>query len=127
MMQKYHPITVMFYIFSFGLFYVIPFGYNDLIEVNWQTIPNNIYFEIFFVVVFTTFVAYLLNAKALKTLSPTTVSIYIYLQPILASLFAIFWGSDNLDIKKIIATFFIFIGVYLVSVNPFKNIKHKLS
>ena len=127
MMEKYHPITVMFYVFSFGLFYVIPLGYNDLIEVNWQTIPNNIYFEIFFVVVFTTFVAYLLNAKALKILSPTTVSIYIYLQPILATLFAIFWGSDNLDIKKIIATFFIFIGVYLVSVTPFKNIKHKLS
>ena len=127
MIEKYNPITVMFYVFSFGLFYVIPFGYNDLLEVNWDLIPNNIYFEIFFVVVFTTFVAYLLNAKALKKLSPTTVSIYIYVQPILASLFAIFWGSDQLDIKKIIATFFIFIGVYLVSVTHFKKIKYKLS
>ena len=127
MMEKYHAITVMFYVFSFGLFYVIPFGYTDLLEVNWSTIPDNIYLEIAFVVVFTTFVAYLLNSKALKELSPTTVSIYIYLQPILASLFAIFWGSDNLDIQKIIAAIFIFLGVYLVSVSSFKNKTYKLS
>ena len=106
---------------------MIPFGYTDLLEVNWSAIPDNIYLEIVFVVVFTTFVAYLLNSKALKELSPTTVSIYIYLQPILASLFAIFWGSDNLDIQKIIAAIFIFLGVYLVSVSSFKNKTYKLS
>ena len=127
MMEKYHPITVMFYVFSFGLFYVIPFGYTELLEVNWSSIPDNIYLEIAFVVVFTTFVAYLFNSMGLKKLSPTTVSIYIYLQPILASIFAIFWGSDNLDLEKIIAATLIFLGVYLVSVSSLKSIKYKLS
>jgi drug/metabolite transporter (DMT)-like permease len=55
------------------------------------------------------------------------VSIYIYLQPILASLFAIFWGSDSLDGQKIIAAIFIFFGVYLVSVRSLKERKQKLS
>ncbi len=127
MMKKYHPITVMFYVFSFGLFYVIPFGYAELLEVNWRIIPDNICLEIVFVVVFTTFVAYLFNSKGLKELSPTTVSIYIYLQPVLASIFAIFWGSDNLNLEKIIAATLIFVGVYLVSVSSLESIKYKLS
>ena len=127
MMRKYHPITVMFYVFGFGLLYVLPFGFTNLIDVKWRTIPNNIYLEIAFVVIFTTFIAYLFNSIALKKLSPTTVSIYIYLQPILASIFAIFWGSDSLDSQKIIAAFLIFLGVYLVSVTSLKARKQKLS
>ncbi|MEC9208917.1 MAG: DMT family transporter [Bacteroidota bacterium] len=127
LMQKYHPITVLFYVFSFGLLYVIPFGLGNLVDVKWAIIPPNIYLEIVFVVVCTTFIAYLLNSSALKQLSPTTVSIYIYLQPILASLFAVFWEADNLDNQKIIAALSIFLGVYLVSVGSIKKRKEKLS
>ena len=127
MMEKYHPITVMFYVFSFGLLYVLPFGFTNLADVNWAIIPSNIYWEIAFVVVCTTFIAYLLNSSALKQLSPSTVSIYIYLQPILATLFAIFWGADSLDGQKIIAAILIFFGVYLVSVRSLRVRKQKLS
>ena len=59
LMLKYNPITVMFYVFSFGLLYVLPFGFNELSIVNWTTIPVKIYWEISFVVIFTTFIAYL--------------------------------------------------------------------
>ena len=127
MMEKYHPITVMFYVFSFGLLYVLPFGFTNLVDVNWAMIPSNIYLEIAFVVVCTTFIAYLFNSTALKQLSPSTVSIYIYLQPVLASVFAIALGSDALDMNKIIAVSIIFIGVYLVSVRSLKARKQKLS
>ena len=126
MMEKYNPITVMFYVFGFGLLYVIPFGFINLADVKWAIIPSNIYWEIAFVVICTTFIAYLLNSSALKQLSPSTVSIYIYLQPILATLFAIFWGSDSLDGQKIIAAILIFLGVYLVSVRSLKDRKEKL-
>ena len=78
-------------------------------------------------VVCTTFIAYLLNSSALKKLSPTTVSIYIYLQPILAALFAVFWGVDSIDSQKIIAALLIFLGVYLVSVRSLNEKKAKLS
>jgi drug/metabolite transporter (DMT)-like permease len=127
MMVKYHPITVMFYVFSFGLLYVIPFGFSNLAAVNWSIIPTTIYWEIAFVVICTTFIAYLFNSSALKQLNPSTVSIYIYLQPILATLFAIFRESDTLDETKIIASIIIFTGVYLVSVRSLKARKQKLS
>ena len=121
LIQKYHLITVLFYVFGFGLLYVIPFGFSSLNDVKWAIIPSNIYLEITFVVVCTTFIAYLLNSLALKQLSPTTVSIYIYLQPVLASIFAIFWGSDYLDKDKVMAALLIFLGVYLVSVRSLKH------
>jgi len=127
MIEKYNPITIMFYVFSFGFLYVIPFGFSNLADVKWAIIPSNIYWEIAFVVVCTTFIAYLLNSSALKQLSPTTVSIYIYLQPIFATLFAIFWGVDSLDNQKIMAAILIFFGVYLVSVRSLKDRKEKLS
>lgn len=127
MMVKYHPITVMFYVFSFGLLYVIPFCFPNLAAVNWSIIPTTIYWKIAFVVICTTFIAYLFNSSALKQLNPSTVSIYIYLQPILATLFAIFRESDTLDETKIIASIIIFTGVYLVSVRSLKDRKEKLS
>jgi drug/metabolite transporter (DMT)-like permease len=127
LMKKYKPITVMFHVFAFGLILVFPFGISTLSEVNWNNIPTNIYWEISFVVVCTTFIAYLFNSSALKELSPTTVSIYIYLQPILATLFAIIRQSDSLDKQKIISSAIIFFGVYLVSVRSKKPTKKKLS
>ena len=117
-MRKYNPITVMFYLFVFGSVYVLPFGYQEVIEINWEIIPKTIYFEILFVIICTTFMAYLLNAFALKRLKPSIVSIYIYLQPVFATLFAIFRESDQLDHIKILSAMIIFLGVYLVSTTP---------
>ena len=127
MMQKYHPITVMFYVFGFGLLYVLPFGYTELMDVDWLSFPPIIIWEVLFVVICTTIIAYLLNSSALKLLSPSTVSIYIYLQPVLATLFAIFRGADSLDEMKIISAIIIFVGVYLVSVRSKKQKTNKLS
>tara|TARA_B100000902_G_scaffold399064_1_gene468209 strand:+ start:912 stop:1802 length:891 start_codon:yes stop_codon:yes gene_type:complete len=116
LMRKYHPITVMFYVFGFGLLYVFYFGFEELSDVRWSEIPITIYYSIAFVVFCTTFLAYLFNSLSLKKLNPSTVSIYIYFQPLLASIFAIFKGADTLNNTKLIAAIFIFIGVYLVSV-----------
>ena len=45
-MSKYNPITVMFYVFSFGFLYVLPFGFKNLALVEWATMPDFIYLEI---------------------------------------------------------------------------------
>jgi drug/metabolite transporter (DMT)-like permease len=111
----------MFYVFSFGFLYVLPFGYSELLAVEWSSFPPKIMWEVAFVVVCTTVIAYLLNSSALKQLNPSTVSIYIYTQPVLAALFAIFRNSDSLDEIKIISASIIFIGVYLVSVRSVRE------
>ena len=123
LMTKYNPITVMFYVFSFGLIFVLPFGLNELLEVNTQSFSKIIYLKVAFVVICTTFLAYLLNAFALKTLNPSVVSTYIYLQPVLASVVAIFLKSDSLDFIKILSALFIFSAVYLVSIPTKKTIR----
>ena len=123
LMTKYNPITVMFYVFSFGLIFVLPFGLNELLEVNTQSFSKIIYLKVSFVVICTTFLAYLFNAFALKTLNPSVVSTYIYLQPVLASVVAIFLKSDSLDFIKILSALFIFSAVYLVSIPTKKTIR----
>jgi len=115
--DKYNPLTFIKWLYLIGLFLVIPFGYTELQEIQWQNIPTSIYYKISFVVVFTTFFAYLFNIFALTKLKPTTLSSFIYLQPVLASLYALFAGSDRINLTKIVATLFIFMGVYIVTLS----------
>lgn len=113
--KKYHPLTLAKWLYLFGLVLVIPFGYGEFIEINWSSLPYHAFYRIGFVVLFTTFFAYMFNLFAIRKLKPTTVSIFIYLQPVFASSYALFVGSDSLNSLKILATILIFIGVYLVS------------
>lgn len=115
LMKKYHPFTVMKWIFSFGLIVVIPFGTSDLVNVNWASFPKEIWVAILYVLLCTTFLAYLLNAYALSIVSPTTASAYIYLQPLIASFIAILWYNDQLSLVKVVCGMMIFLGVYLIS------------
>lgn len=112
-MQKYQTITVMKWIFFFGLFLVTPFGFADLKTTDFTAFTSHAWFALVFVVAATTFLAYLLNTYALKELSPSTVSAYIYVQPFLATFFALIFGKDSLTLYKILAGSLIIVGVYL--------------
>lgn len=114
-MRKYHPLTVIKWIFLFGLIQVLPFGYSEFSQIEWSTFPPNIIWAVVFVVVGLSFFAYLFNTVALKYVSPSVVSTYIYLQPVLASVFAIALGKDSLDMIKVVSAILICTGVYLVS------------
>lgn len=114
LMTKYHFLTLTKWIFSVGFILVLPFGIDDVQQVKWAEISNIIWAEIGFVVVGTSFLAYLCNIYALKRLRASTVGFYIYLQPVLATVIALLLGSDKLDPVKISASIIIFIGVYLV-------------
>ncbi len=115
LMAKYSPLTIMKWVFLFGLFYVAPVSINLVANADYGNIPTNIWFSIGFVIMFTTVFAYLLNNYSLKALSPTINSAYIYLQPVLTSVIAISLGKDNLTYVEVIAAMLIFIGVYFVS------------
>jgi drug/metabolite transporter (DMT)-like permease len=122
LMLKYHPATVMKWVFVFGFIFVFPITVGKVAEVNWRDMPMHIYMAIMYVVVFTTFLAYLLNVYGLKRLNASTVSIYIYSQPIIASIVSVILGKDQLTFVKITSTILVFIGVYLVSVRQSKKI-----
>lgn len=120
LMARYKAATVVKWIFSIGLLFILPFSLPELQTVPWQQFPPSIWLAIGFVVVFTTFFAYLLNAWALRYVTSSVVGIYIYLQPVFASLVALSFGQDELSSEKVIYSLIIFLGVYLVSRKPKK-------
>jgi len=117
---KYHPFSFIKWLFLFGLIILIPFGYNELTEVQWETFTPNITYSVLFVIIGATFGTYLLNPLALNKLKASTVGIFIYLQPVIAGLFALYIGADFIDLLKISAMVLIFTGVYLVTKKPKK-------
>jgi drug/metabolite transporter (DMT)-like permease len=117
LMKKYHTITILKWTFLFGLPFVFALGVGDVVAFDWASLSQETWLYAGFVIVFTTFVAYLLNTLALKELSPSIVSAYIYLQPLLTALIAIFiFGNDDLTWGKAASALMIFVGVYLVSI-----------
>ena len=118
LMRTYRVITVMFWIFLPGLLLVLPFGWQEFSIVEWTAIPTNALLILGFIIVGTTFLAYLLNAYALVTVSASVVSAYVYLQPFIAAAIAIAIGKDQLDLRMIVSALLVFAGVYLVSKLP---------
>jgi drug/metabolite transporter (DMT)-like permease len=115
LMEKYNAFTFVKWIYLFGFLMVLPFGYSELQTVEFASIPVDIAWKIGFVVFFSTFLTYLMNLLSMKELKPTTVAVFIYLQPVFATIFAIGLGKDELNLVKIGAAILIFSGVFLVT------------
>ena len=114
-MDKYNAFTFVKWIYLIGFLMVLPFGWGEFEAVNWALMPMDMYWKIGFVVVFSTFLTYLLNLLSMKELKPTTIAVFVYLQPVFATVFAISLGKDELTLVKIVSAILIFTGVYLVT------------
>lgn len=115
LMKKYQALTVVKWVFLFGLIFMFPFGISGMSSIEWSSFSPLVWGSLAFVLLATTVLAYLFNAFALKIVNPSVVSVYIYLQPLFATMIALFWGKDTLTWEKIVAGVLIFTGVYLVS------------
>ena len=113
---KYNIFTLMKWLFLIGFILSTPITYNQFIQVNWTELPWFAIWRMSYVVIGTTVLTYLFNIYALKTLSPTTVGSFIYLQPIITIIFAVTTANDTLDTTKLLSCILVFIGVYLVSI-----------
>lgn len=113
--SKYHTFTLMKWLFFVALVINFPITISEFKEVQWQELPFEAVWKMTFVVIGTTFLTYLLNLYALKELTATTIGTFIYLQPLLTIVFAVFIGADSLNTVKLIAASLVFTGVYLVS------------
>ncbi|MDZ4668386.1 MAG: DMT family transporter [bacterium] len=118
LMVKYHPLTVTLYSFFFGFFMVLPFGLNQVLDIDFLNLPAKIWWAIGFVTIGSTFLTYVLNAFALKHASSSLVGSYIYLQPVLATIIAITLGKDMLTTEKFISMLVVFAGVYIAAFKP---------
>ncbi len=121
LVAKYSSITLMKLFFLFAVLINLPIGISEFTAVDWVNLPFSAIWKLAFVVVGTTVLTYLFNIYALKQLSPSTIGAFIYLQPVLAVLFAVLLGADTLTPIRILAAALIFLGVYLSSRKPKKQ------
>ena len=115
LMKKYHPLTVIKWVFFFGLIPVFFFGLGQFNQVDWTNLPPQIWACLAFIVICTTFFAYLLSILALRSVHSSVVGAYIYLQPVVATIISISLGRDHITLEKVVSAMLIFSGVYLVS------------
>ena len=117
MAEKYDLITLFKWLFLIGLVFNFPLCINQFLDVNWQNLPLlQAVLPMAFVVICTTFMTYFLNGYALTKLTSTEVAVFMYLQPIIGVMFAIFTKSDTITLTIIVASMLIFSGVYLTTV-----------
>ncbi len=127
LMMKYHVVTLMKWVFFFGTFMVFPFGFEESIHARWQDLSFELWLGVIYVVVAVTFIAYFLNIIALRNLSSSVVSFYIYLQPLFATVFSLLLNEGKPNFLQFVAAILIFIGVYLVSANHNRSVTKKIS
>ncbi len=115
LIQKYSSVTIMKWMFVYASMCFIPFSYSDVASINFSTVPLKVYAEISFVVLAATFLAYLFVMTGQKVLRPTIVSMYNYVQPIVASFVAVSVGMDTFGWPKAAAIILVFVGVFIVT------------
>lgn len=118
LLERYHPFTLLKWLFLIGVFLNLPVALPDFLEVAWTELPFEAIWRMAFVVIGTTFLTYLFNVFALTQLKATTVSAFVYVQPLIGILYAVLSGRDTLTGIKILAACLVLLGVYLVSKRP---------
>lgn len=112
---KYSVVTFMKWIFLFSFVMSFPMSARELFSLDYAAIPASNLWELSFLVVCATFVTYFLIPVGQKRIRPTLVSMYSYVQPIIAICISIAIGMDTLSWRKIVAIITVFSGVLLVT------------
>lgn len=115
LVKRYSTITCMKWMFLFSSLAIMPFTVPSLTELPWAEISPKTWIEVAFVVVACTFFAYLLMMRGQKCLTPTQVSVYNYVQPVVATLASTTMGLALFGWMQALAVLLIFIGVRLVA------------
>ena len=112
---KYSVVTFMKWIFLFSTLLSLPFSAKEIVHTDFATLPLSYMAELAFLIICATFVTYFLIPVGQKRLRPTLVSMYSYVQPIVAIVVSIYVGMDTLSWQKVLAAVTVFTGVIIVS------------
>lgn len=115
LISKYSVVTFMKWIFLFSFLMSVPMSGKEIITLSWSSIPSAQLWELGYLIVFATFISYFLIPVGQKIIRPTLVSMYSYIQPIIATAISICIGMDSLTWQKILAAAMVFGGVIIVS------------
>ena len=112
---KYSVVTFMKWIFLFAFVVSAPFSAREIVTLDWSAIPAIQFAELAFLIFCATFITYFLIPVGQKRIRPTLVSMYSYVQPIIAIVISITAGMEMLTWSKVLAAVMVFGGVVVVS------------
>lgn len=115
LVSKHGALKSLFWLFFFGSLICVPLGMWSISSVDLEIVPPNAWIALGFLVVFSTILAYYWNAWALMRVSPGTVAVYIYLQPLIGFVLAVIFLGETLTFNFLLSTMLVFLGVYLVT------------
>jgi drug/metabolite transporter (DMT)-like permease len=113
--RRYSVVTLMKWMFLFALVLILPFSARGVATLDYAAIPGPVWWEVAYLVFFATFVAYFLIPIGQQRIRPTLVSMYNYLQPIIACVVGVWLGMDRLTWMKVLAAVLVFVGVAVVN------------
>ena len=119
--DRYHPFTLLKWLFLAGSVTWVPFTWPSLSAVRLDLIDSGLAVSIAFIILFPTFLSYLFMVYAQKRLKPTSVAMYNYVQPLTAAVLASLMGLAVFGWSNILAAVMIFSGVALVALSPGKS------
>lgn len=105
----------MMWVFIFASLIVVPLGIFSISAIDIASVDTRIWLIALYIAIGATAAPYLLNAWALSKVDPSTVAVFVYLQPLIGFLLAVFFLGDKIGISFIIAAALIFAGVFLVT------------
>ncbi|MDE6049393.1 MAG: DMT family transporter [Paramuribaculum sp.] len=119
--RKYSLVTLMKWMFTFASLVAIPVSLPTILSTDFGAVTSGMWVGAAYVVVGGTFIAYIGIMIGQKTLRPTVVGMYNYVQPIVATIVGISAGMDHFSMLKGLAVVLIFSGVYLVTISRAKE------
>jgi drug/metabolite transporter (DMT)-like permease len=115
LIRRYSVFTINKWMFFWATILIIPFTFSHVQEVVSKPVPARSWWEAAYVVIFGTYLGYILTMIGQKTLRPTVVSVYNYVQPIVSVVVSVLTGIGVLKPSHAIAVFLVFTGVWLVT------------
>lgn len=115
LVKKYTLFTVNKWMFAYATLMILPFTFNHVAAIEWTEVPAKTWFETAYVVVVGTYISYILMMNGQKTLRPTVVSVYNYVQPLVSVTVSLLTGLGVFSWSQGLAVILVFSGVWLVT------------
>lgn len=113
--DKYSPYTLMKWLFIISAFTYVPFCVPEIMQIDFAALTPDIWWSLLFIILVPTFFGYLMIPIAQRSLKPTVVSAYNYLQPVIASIIAVMMSVGDFGWSKVIAFLLIIVGITFVN------------
>lgn len=114
LVKRYGALTVITWIFVFGALVTVPVGGFEMTQTSLQAANAQTWLAVAYIILAPTVGCYYLNAWALARVEPSTVAVYVYLQPLIAFALAPWILQETWNRRTTVATLLIFAGVALV-------------